>query len=152
MFTVRDLSELAAQLEKNGEKIYRRALAKVSDPGLVALLQWLADEEADHARWFADLAKSDRRRPVSDQLEKMGRQMMADSLKHQAFSLGEADFDKIVSKKQLIELAVEFEEDTVLFYNMLREFVDDAQALANLDIIIAEEQRHIKRLKAFLDQ
>lgn len=151
MFTVRDLSELAAQLEKNGEKIYRGALEKVSDPELTSLLQWLADEEADHARWFADLAKSDHQRPVSGQLEKMGRQMMADSLEHQAFSLGEADFDKIVSKRQLIELAVEFEEDTVLFYNMLREFVDDVPALANLDVIIAEEQRHLERLKAFLD-
>ena len=52
MFTVDDIIDLGIQIEKNGEKILRDAQTKVQNPDLASLLQWLADEEAAHGRWF----------------------------------------------------------------------------------------------------
>ena len=48
----------------------------------------------------------------------------------------------------LIELAIEFEKDTVLFYEMLRPFIGDPTVLDQLDEIIAEENDHVSKLQA----
>ncbi|MEJ2730861.1 MAG: ferritin family protein [Deltaproteobacteria bacterium] len=45
-----EILDMAIQLEKNGESVYRNAVDKVKDPDLVSLLKWMADEEALHGR------------------------------------------------------------------------------------------------------
>ncbi len=150
MFTVKDISELAVQLEKNGQKVYQEALKKVRDPRLVSTLQWLAEDEKRHAEWFSNLAETEPNREVSAELEEMGRAMMKDALANQSFSLGETDFSSLRSSRELIEVAVEFERDTVLFYTMLRGFVRDEDALQRLDAIIEEEEKHIRKLREHL--
>ncbi len=150
MFTVKDISEVAVQLEKNGQKVYREALKKVRDPGLVSTLQWLAEDEQRHAEWFAGLAQTEPHREVSPELEEMGRAMLKDALANQSFSLADTDFSSLRSPRELIEVAVEFERDTVLFYTMLRGFVKDEEALRRLDAIIEEEEKHIRKLREHL--
>ena len=150
MFTVKDISELAVQLEKNGQQVYLEAVGKVRDPGLASTLQWLAEDEKRHAEWFADLAATEPDGEVSRELEEMGRAMMKDALANQSFSLAETDFAGLRSTRDLIEVAVEFERDTVLFYTMLRGFVKKEGALRRLDAIIEEEEKHIRKLREFL--
>jgi hypothetical protein len=55
MFSIQDIIDLAIQIEENGEQVYRRASGEISNPSLVWLLQYLADEETEHARWFSEL-------------------------------------------------------------------------------------------------
>ena len=45
---------------------------------------------------------------------------------------------------------MEFEKDTVLFYQLIRSAVTDQETLTLLDRIISEENRHAERLKTFL--
>ena len=52
MFTLEEIIDLAIQIEKNGEKIYRRAQQEVSNPSLSSMLNWLADDEGKHEKWF----------------------------------------------------------------------------------------------------
>lgn len=150
MFTVKDISELAVQLEKNGQQVYLEAVGKVRDPGLASTLQWLAEDEKRHAEWFAELASTEPEGEVSRELEEMGRTMMKDALANQSFSLADTDFTGLRSSRELIEVAVEFERDTVLFYTMLRGFVKKEGALRRLDTIIEEEEKHIRKLREFL--
>jgi len=51
--------------------------------------------------------------------------------------------------ESLIELAVELEKDTILFYQMLQAFIEDSDTLAGLNEIIAEENRHIEMLREY---
>ena len=44
---------MAIKLEKNGEVVYRDAIEKVSNPELITVLEWMANEEVKHANWFA---------------------------------------------------------------------------------------------------
>ena len=106
MFTVKDISELAVQLEKNGQQVYLEAIQKVRDPALATTLQWLAEDEKRHAEWFADLAVSEPEREVSRELEEMGRAMMKDALANQSFSLADTDFSRLRNSRELIEVAV----------------------------------------------
>ncbi|UCD91196.1 MAG: rubrerythrin, partial [Desulfobacterales bacterium] len=55
MFTITEIIDIAMKIEKNGETIYRNAIEKIPVPSLVPLLEWIANEEANHAEWFSNL-------------------------------------------------------------------------------------------------
>ena len=123
MFLIGDIIELAIQIEQNAEAVYRNALKKISDPKLVSILQWLADEEVEHAKWFRQLKKTANTTVKDSTVEAMGKSILSDVLGSQSFSLKEADFSEMRQLVDLISLAVEFEKDKVIFYKMLRPFI-----------------------------
>ena len=150
MFTMSEIIEFAIRIEENGEKVYREASEKVSDPALVSLLQWLADEEAEHIRWFSHLKKTVQEARVSSELEEMGHSILLGIVGDQTFSLGEMDISTTADLKEILKIALDFEKDTVLFYEMMENFVHEDAALAKLNQIIQEENRHVQILSEFL--
>jgi rubrerythrin len=150
MFSTGEIIDLAIQIEKNGEKVYRDALQKISNHSLGSLLEWLADQEADHATWFSNLRPAITEAPVDTDLEEMGNTMLQRVLGDQTFSLTDVDFSKIDKIEDLIELAIEFERDTVVFYEMMESFIDDEQTKDHLKRIIQEEERHVQVLEELL--
>jgi rubrerythrin len=150
MFSSADIIDLAIQIEKNGEKVYRDALEVVQNQAIASILRWLADEEVEHAAWFSELKQAVRKVPVDRRLEDMGRDILHGILGDASFSLKEADFSKLGGIENLLKLAIEFERDTVLFFEMFESFVEDRESLEHLNKIIEEEQRHIEVLQEFL--
>lgn len=151
MFLINDIIDLAIQIEQNAEKVYRNAQNKISNLSLTALLKWLADEEIGHAKWFSDLRKKIST-PIKDpKVEELGKALLSDVLGSQSFSLEDAKFSKISQLEELLSLAIEFEKDKVMFYNLLQPFIEDKATLDFLESIIREENEHIQRLQAFLD-
>ena len=49
----------------------------------------------------------------------------------------------------LLQLCIEFEKDTILFYEMIGSFIEDTKTSEKLDDIIEEENRHIELLEDF---
>jgi rubrerythrin len=141
-----DIIDLAIQIEKNAESIYRKALSKISDPSLVLIVLWLADEEVEHTAWFRQLKETIDTQVKDPAVEAMGKSLLSDVLGKQSFSLKEADFSEIKQLADLLLLAIEFEKDKVIFYKMLRPFIADDEALDFLKKIIAEETHHIQEL------
>jgi len=150
VFSIDEIIDLSIQIEENGERTYRRASEKTRDPSLCAALRWLADEEAQHARWFAEL--KGRKTPAAEdpQVRALGRAILREMLGEQAFSLADADLSEGQHMGRLLEKAVEFEQDTVLFYEMLGSFLEEPDALSRLQEIIEEENRHIQTLREHL--
>ena len=140
---------MAIKLEKNGEAVYRKAVEKVSNKELVALLLWMADEEVKHANWFVELKLSLEQKSVNPFMEKMSRELFNDLLGDKNFSLKEVDFASVDEIEDLIAIFIEFEKDSVRFYQVLQPFIDDPVALESLKRIISEENSHIKRLEEF---
>ncbi len=152
MFLIGDIIELAIQIEQNAETVYRNALKKISNPKLVSILQWLADEEVEHAKWFRQLKQTVNTEVKDPAVEAMGKSILSDVLGSQSFSLREADFTEMRQLEDLISLAVEFEEDKVIFYKMLRPFIEDRKTLDFLENIIDEETNHIRELRKLIDR
>jgi rubrerythrin len=50
MFSIQEILDLAIRIENNGESVYRRAVDEISETALASVLQWMADEEVEHAR------------------------------------------------------------------------------------------------------
>ena len=151
MFSTREIIDLAIRIEENGAKLYRGAVEQVSDPSLASLLQWMADEEVRHAEWFSRMKGSLEEPGHDPRLEEMGRSLLQGILGDQTFSLKETDFSKLHQVRDLIETAMEFERDTILFYEILRPLVSSREGLDHLDLIIQEENRHIQVLRDLLE-
>lgn len=80
MFSTSEILDLAIRIEKNGEAVYRQAADKISNPDLVSLLSWMADEEAEHARWFSEFRSKAARGSDNPFLEEMGHELFNDLL------------------------------------------------------------------------
>ncbi len=150
MFSTNEILDLAIQIEQNGEAVYRDAVAKLSNPELVSMLTWMADEERKHAKWFADLKNKSETQSTGPFVEQMSRELFSDLLGEKNFSHQEVDFTRVENVDDLMSIFVEFENDTVLFYEMLEPFIDDENALENLKKIISEEKNHINNLQEFI--
>ncbi len=150
MFLIHEILDLAIRLEKNGESVYRNAVDKVSKPDLISLLVWMADEEVKHARWFSDLKQKLETDSINPFMEEIGREIFGDMLGEKSFSHREVDFSKVERADDLIAIFIQFEKDTVLFYETLKPFIEDNDTLNHLEKIIAEENNHIAGLHKFL--
>jgi len=149
VFEIREILDLAIRLEKNGEATYRQAIQSSNDEELKAALDWMAEEEARHGQWFSDLQRSLETGGKNPFMEEMSRELFDDLVGSQSFSLKEVDFTTVESMEELVGIFMEFEKDTVLFYEMVAPFIEDGETRTHLETIIAEENRHIARLKDF---
>jgi len=149
MFSADEIIDFAVQIEQNGENLCRKVAQKKIDPDLASLLEWIAEQEAQHTKWFSDLRLKRNFTGNFSQLEQFGQALLRDVLGDQSFSLQDADFSKIQTVKDLLSLLIEFEQDTVLFYEMLRTAVEDKKTLSILDIIITEENQHVVHIKDY---
>ena len=150
MFSTIEILDIAIGIEQNGEAVYRDALEIISEPRLIDLLTWMADEEVKHARWFSDLKQNVATESANPFVEEMGRELFNDLLGEKSFSHKEVDFSKVEQIDDLMEIFVEFEKDSILFYELLESFIEDQSTLENLKKIIAEENDHIVRLQEFI--
>jgi rubrerythrin len=151
MFTLKEISELAVQIESNGENVYREVAAKASDPALKSILEGMAQDEQQHGQWFRRLASTE---PISSQgvegeLEAMGRALLTEMLSDQTFSLDAETLIDAETVAAVIAQAEEFEKDTIFFYEMLADFVAESDVAAQLREIIAEERGHIEKLRGY---
>ena len=152
MFTLYEIYDLAVKIEKNGEKYFRESVKKVSNPSLKTLFQWLAEQEVKHGKWFMQKKESSKAGTETIALDEMSSKMLQDILGDQRFSLGEVEFAHIDTVGRLLSIATEFEEDTIIFFRMLRSLIEDDESLRGLDEIIEEENHHIQVLKGYREE
>ena len=149
MFTIREIIDIAIKIEKNGENFYREAMEKISNPALKPVLLFLADQEHEHAQWFEKLKDKTKTAEGEQKVAEIGEAMLQSLVGDQIFSLDDANLSELDTVESLIELGVELEKDTILFYQMLHSFIEDPDTLKGLDEIIAEESRHIEILREY---
>jgi rubrerythrin len=151
VFSIHEILDMAIRIEKNGETVYRRAIEEIPKPELVSLLTWMADEESSHAEWFSDLKKNIETTSINPFVEEMSRELFDGLLGEKSFSHQEVDFSRIDQIDDLIAVFIEFEKDTILFYEMLTPFIEDESTLENLQKIIGEENNHVAQLQEFIE-
>jgi rubrerythrin len=148
LFSEREILEIAVRMEKNGEHEYRKAAKEVSDRELVESLQWMAAEEREHADFFSGLLNELGNRSKSVFGEEMDGTFLKDLIGGSSLSLKTVDFAQVSNLAELLTIFIGFEEDSILFYRMITSMIDDNETRDQVDRIVAEEQMHIKRLKA----
>ena len=147
MFSITEIIEIAVQLEKNGEKVYREAIGKSKNIEMDGLLLWMADQELEHAEWFMALKDNIEESQNCSQINEMNGSLINDLMGKQTFSLADVDFSRVKNSEHLIDIFIEFEKDTILFYEMLKTFLVDEKTIGHLEKIIQEESSHIEKLE-----
>jgi rubrerythrin len=147
MFTISEVFDLAIRLEKNGENFYRRFVDSMVDSNLKVQLLWLADQEQMHANFFTRLKQESSAQAPEDLGAHLDGSLLQDFLGGHALSLDEVDPHSLEDVSAVLQIALEFEKDTILFFGMIRTFITEQAVLEGLDAIIKEEERHIKVLQ-----
>jgi len=145
-----DLFEIAIQMEKNGESIYTRSIKKVKSNALKSMLEWMASEEAAHGRWFLEQKSKASLETDEANLKQMVPQALQDMMGEKTLSLDDIDFDKFTTVSQLLKTFVGFEEDTILFYELLDMFIEKEIVRGGLKKIILEEKSHVEKLNTMI--
>jgi rubrerythrin len=148
MFTMDDLLEIAIKMEKNGQAIYTNAASKLDDRQLKDMLLWMAGEETGHARQFMELKNTLQLDTNEADLKVMVPKVLQDMIGKNTLSLDQIDFAKFTTINDLFQTFIEFEQETIVFYELLEMFIEDPAVLKGLGNIIKEEKKHIKTLES----
>ena len=152
MFTLADICNIAIQIEQNGAETYLNASKTVKNPELAEVLAWMAGEEEKHARWIESI-KSDKELTAEQmEMEAVGKSLLLEIVKSNTFSLDSKVLKDTSELNGLIMQSIEFEQDTILFYEILLDLLDNVETIEKLKMIIGEEQNHIKKLEVMAEQ
>lgn len=148
MFTLGDIKNIAIQIEKNGENSYRNAAQITKDPQIAEVLNWMAEQECRHAKWFENLHSNTILTEEEKEMEAIGRTLLQDMVKGNDFLLDQNGLESAETIKDVLEISKNFEKDTILFYEFLLGFLEDNEAREQLQEIIKEERIHIEQIEA----
>jgi len=148
MFTLTDICNIAIQIEQNGAATYHNASKTIKDPKLAEILAWMAKEEENHARWFESIQSDKVLTTEQMEMETVGRTLLQEIIQSNTFSLDNDVLKNTTELADLIAQSIEFERDTILFYEILLDLLEDDQAIEKLNIIIREERNHVTKLKS----
>ncbi|SMC27486.1 Rubrerythrin [Desulfacinum hydrothermale DSM 13146] len=148
MFSAWEVLKIAIKLEENGENYYRKAAALQKDPALIQVLEGLAEDEAKHKKWFRQFQDRLQEEPEDRWVQEISGDLLQSMVGDQSFSLQEVDPAELDTMEKILATAIEFEKDTILFYDMLRGFMDEGESANALRQIIEEERLHVEVLEA----
>ena len=148
-FNADEILAMAEQIERNGARFYRRAAGLVKDVAVSSLLQELASWEDVHQNVFASmrdtLKQGDLQPTTFDPEDETSLYLHAMADGH-VFDVRVDPADKLTgeeSAKDILQLAIGQEKDSIVFYLGLRDMVPEVMGKEKIDEIIREEMRHI---------
>jgi len=153
-FNAEEVLKMAEQIEKNGQEFYRSASDAVDDFEVSRLLSDLAEWEKGHEALFAsmrkELSSEEKTQTAIDPYCEAALYLkaMADNhvFKQQTNkSLSVLEGDK--STEKIIDLAIQFEKDSLLFFLGLERLVSPRLGKDRVYNIIDEEIGHIAYLE-----
>jgi len=144
-----DIIDLAVQTEVQGEAFYREAVSKADTKEARDLFTYLAEQEKQHKLVFSQMGDS----IVIADLEPAEWQEALDYINATVSQTFFSDGTPIraipdgSTVREMVERAIDFEQQTLLFFYTLRDMVKPANR-ALVDSIVAEERIHVRRLAA----
>jgi rubrerythrin len=155
-FNASEILEMAIEIERNGQKFYKKAAQTIGSPDIKRFLLDLADMELKHERIFREMKEQITEKEAAvfdpDNEALLYLQTMADG---NVFDL-KTDLSKKLTGKQTVEqifkMAIQIEKDSIVYYIGLEEYVDQKEDKEKVDRIIDEERGHIIALYQHLGQ
>ena len=157
-FNVDEIFEMAIRIEQNGAKFYRKASKNQSDKLNREMLEKLAVMEDHHKLTFETLKKTlsdaEKIETVFDPNNESSQYLAAMVDSHGGEGSPDAA-DALTGEesiKEIINIAINLEKESILFYIGLKDFVPPKYGQDKIDKIINEERRHIIQLNSFRDK
>jgi len=151
-FNADEIFEMAEQIERNGAKFYREAADKASDNEIREMLLDMANMEQGHLQIFEQMRKElkgrEKEPPIFDPDNQAGAylQAMADARSYEGRISPERKLTGSESMKEIVEIALNSEKESVVFYYGLKGLVPPKAGREKIEAIIMEELSHITTL------
>ena len=151
-FSGSEIIEVAVQIERNGYSFYKTLANSLNDKDIKELFTNLADEEKEHIKSFQSLYESfkDYKPDIADDEEYYDYVNMLASMNVFTKKEGMDEvLSKIKDKKDALNMAIQFEKDSIIFFAEIKGLVRESERDAVEDLI-CQEQRHLRRLFSIL--
>ena len=154
-FNANEVFKVAIRIEENGAQFYRKAAEFQSDEENRKALEKLAAMEDTHKATFErmkqDLSAAEKTSTVFDPNNEASQYLAAMADTHGGEG-SPAAADRLTGKESIgdiVDIALDLEKESILFYLGLKELVPPQYGQDRLDKIIEEERRHIVQLNGF---
>ncbi len=151
-FNADEIFEMAEEIERSGARFYRKAAEKASDDKIKKMLLDMAVMEDGHLKTFEKMRKqlSGREKEETvfdpDNEAAMYLQTMADARSWEGKKSPDEELSGSETMKEILEIALNSEKESVVFYYGLRGLVPPRAGREKVDAIITEELSHIRTL------
>lgn len=158
VFNANEVYEMGIEIEKNGKEFYEKAAEQSEDADVKQFLTGLSEWENSHISVFeglrSELSGKETEETVSDPQNEAHLYLKAAADSH-VFRRN-IDIDNIVSgcktPADILNLAVQFEKDSVVVYNTMMALVPDKLGRDKVEVLVNEELKHIAMLHEKLEQ
>lgn len=153
-FNADEVFEMAEEIERQGSAFYKKAAGLFTDAGIKGMLEGLSMMEDSHEKLFkkmrSDILSDAFKGYDSDETAAAYIQNFTEG---KIFAKGSAMCDAIDAKSTLsdiLNMAIEAEKNSILFYTGVRKAVPETKAKDAIENIIGEEMKHIVMLSGKL--
>ncbi len=149
-----DVFTMAVRIEENGNAFYTGAMNKAKDPSLKKLFEDLAVMEEGHITAFkmlrADVLESTSAASMVWDPEGLAQAYLQATADTHIFTVEAAEkhLQKLTSVNDALDVALQFEKDSVAFFVGVKELLPDASGKGKIDALIQSEMDHIRMLSA----
>ncbi len=155
LFTGSQMLQMAVQMEQDGRAFYLAA-AETAPAGEAAdVFRVLADEETKHEQTFRDMLNETQGSDEWAESYEGEHTGYVEALLHSralpSAEQGERLAAQSADARYALEFALQFEKDSVLFYDAMMQFAKGAHTDTVADII-AEEKSHVARILKLMRQ
>lgn len=148
LLSARDLAGVAVEIERDGEAFFKAAAERTRADQARARYHFLAGQERQHRHTFEKLGESLPPEPLPESYSAERDSYIRVLAANRIFS-DEASARELArqagSDREVIDLALDYEQNSLLFYWEMRE-VTRRTDQAVVDRIMAEEREHIRQL------
>ncbi len=153
-FSINEIIEMAVQIERNGYAFYQEATKRKDlDHKSIEFISFLRDQELNHEKTFMALRDdTDMQDLELTQDWEMVSAYLKTIVDGRIFNSVESAIRKAAEAKDmnsLVDNAIIFEKDTLLYFHALSDSISNPKALIVLRRIINEEVSHVMRLNDF---
>jgi rubrerythrin len=148
IFKGTEIVEFAVRIEQNGYAFYQKAESLVKNPAAKELLAFLKEEEQKHEKVFKEMLGNldpiNVRETYAGEYEEYLKALV-DNHVFGAVDAAEKAFAKLENEIDVLNTALGFEKDTILFFRELKELVSEKDQRV-VEQLIKEEQSHLRKL------
>lgn len=144
---IEEVFNVTLEFEARGAKLYVQLANSVRNPGVKQIFAYLAKQETEHRDRFQAMGDEFRKRGLLKSTTTEHMSYLVNFLNRKMFAK-DILAQKVSSVRDLesvIDFAITFELDSILFYNEMKSIVDMEQHHL-LEEIIEEERRHFVQL------
>ncbi|NLC77268.1 MAG: ferritin family protein [Clostridia bacterium] len=148
IFKGAEIAEFAVRIEQNGYTFYDKAAAHIQNPAARELLDFLKEEELKHEKLFRDLmgtlTPANLRETYEGEYEEYLKALV-DNHVFGAVGSAEKALSRLADEIDVINTAIGFEKDTILFFRELLDLVSEKDRQV-VEQLIEEEKSHLRKL------